>query len=508
MKIILRLSAILSIYLGALASAQSFGSSLSSASAFQHPRDQIALQLGAIQMGYTAPFQIAPGNATKAQQAANALLMGRNALDATVAKPAVKVQGFVNSPAVDTVEYRDQLYQAVEAVVTSPVAGTIRGSVSVVGSTKKASVSATLSLPPNAYTIPVPYALEAATSVDAQMLRQELLATGLIIPSSITVSTLAGSGSPGFADGIGETATFHHPVGGAVDKSGNIYVGEWYNQKIRKITPSGTVSTFAGSGQSGYADGSANTAKFYYPQSLAFDSVGNLYIADTENSRIRKITPTGTVSTFAGSGNAAFLDGIGVQASFSNPSGVAIDKEDNLYVADWGNHRIRKITPQGVVSTLAGSGNAGFADGIGTDASFAYPCQLTVDRNGIIYVTDYENCSIRKITPQGVVSTLAGSGNAGFADGIGTNASFNVVVGIANDFYGNIYVADVLNNRIRKITPSGIVSTLAGSGQSGKIDGPSLESSFYGPNGVAVDSAGNIYVSDSKNNCIRKITIK
>jgi sulfatase modifying factor 1 len=181
MKIILRLSAILSIYLGALASAQSFGASSSSASAFQHPRDQIALQLGAIQMGYTVPFQLI-GNPTAIQQAANALLMGRNALAATVAKPAVKVQGFVNSPAVDTVEYRDQLYQAVEAVVTSPVIGTVKGSVSVVGSTKKVYVSATLTPPPSAYTIPVPFALEARSCADLGQITDVLVSAGLMSP--------------------------------------------------------------------------------------------------------------------------------------------------------------------------------------------------------------------------------------------------------------------------------------------------------------------------------------
>jgi hypothetical protein len=165
MKIFLRFLVVLSICLGSFASAQSLSSASTSSFTFQHPRDQIALQLGAIQMGYTVPFRIVSGNATIAQQAANALLMGRNALAATVAKPALKVQGVVNSPAVDTVEYRDQLYQAVEAVVTSPVIGTIKGSVLVVGSTKKVFVSAALTPPPSAYTIPVPFALEASNSV-------------------------------------------------------------------------------------------------------------------------------------------------------------------------------------------------------------------------------------------------------------------------------------------------------------------------------------------------------
>jgi formylglycine-generating enzyme required for sulfatase activity len=195
-----------------LISCATFVASAQSTLSFNHPKDQIALQLGAIQMGYTMPFQLVSGNATKAQQAANALVMGRNALDATVAKPAVKVQGFVNSPAVDTVEYRDQLYQAVEAVVTSPVVGSIRGTVTVVGSSKKVSVSAVITLPPNAYTIPVPYALEAATSVDAQALRDELVAAGVL--------TAVGGGTAG--GGGNATAEMISVQGGTLPQSSGL----------------------------------------------------------------------------------------------------------------------------------------------------------------------------------------------------------------------------------------------------------------------------------------------
>ncbi|MDR2208342.1 MAG: hypothetical protein LBE22_05145, partial [Azoarcus sp.] len=226
------------------------------------------------------------------------------------------------------------------------------------------------------------------------------------------------------------------------------------------------VSTLAG-GEEGFADGVGGEAKFYWPFGITSDAAGNLYVADGGNHRIRKITPAGEVSTLAG-GEEGFADGVGSDAEFDHPSGIAIDAAGNLYVADGGNHRIRKITPAGEVSTLAG-GEEGFADGVGSDAKFEHPFGITVDAAGRLYVADTANDRIRKITPAGVVSTLAG-GELGFADGVGSNAKFSRPFGITSDAAGNLYVADTVNNRIRKITPAGEVSTLAGS-EEGFADG-------------------------------------
>jgi sugar lactone lactonase YvrE len=295
-----------------------------------------------------------------------------------------------------------------------------------------------------------------------------------------------------------------------VDSSGNVYVADTGNQRIRKITPNGTVTTLAGDaddeGGGGYADGNGTAASFSNPSGVAVDSSGNVYVADSDNQRIRKITPNGAVTTLAGSHNGGYADGIGTAAKFSVSQEVAVDSSGNVYVADTYNHRIRKITPNGMVTTLAGSGNEAYADGNGTAASFTYPRGVAVDSSGNVYVADSYNQRIRKITPNGTVTTLAGSGNTGYADGMGTAASFNSPNGVAVDSSGNVYVADSYNQRIRKITPNGTVTTLAGSGNQAYADGNGTAASFNYPEGVAVDSSGNVYVADAGNHRIRKIT--
>ncbi|MDR2208257.1 MAG: hypothetical protein LBE22_04705 [Azoarcus sp.] len=359
---------------------------------------------------------------------------------------------------------------------------------------------------------------------------------------TVLVNTLAG-GESGFADGKGGDAKFRMPEGIASDAAGNLYVADRGNHRIRKITPAGEVSTLAG-GEEGFADGIGNAARFHLPEGVASDAAGNLYVADTVNNRIRKITPAGEVSTFAG-GEEGFADGVGSDARFFAPSGIAVDAAGNLYVVDRGNNRIRKITPAGEVSTLAGgkrgfadgiggdakvcdpprAGNRGFAggvesladveegfaDGIGGDAMFCGPSGITIDAAGNLYVADIWNYRIRKITPAGEVSTLAGS-EEGFADGIGGDARFNLPTGIAIDAAGYLYVADSWNDRIRKITPAGEVSTLAGGeiagGERGFADGIGGDARFYAPVGIASDAAGNLYVTDIGNHRIRKIEIR
>jgi sugar lactone lactonase YvrE len=270
--------------------------------------------------------------------------------------------------------------------------------------------------------------------------------------TSWVVSTLAGSGAAGYADGTGTAAQFDSPGGMAMDGTGNVYVADRYNERIRKITPGGEVTTLAGSGVSGYADGTGTAAQFSRPFEVAVDDAGNLYVADDGNHRIRKITPGGVVTTLAGSGVSGYVDGTGTAAQFYWPAGVAVDGAGNVYVMDYGNHRIRKITSGGVVTTLAGSGAAGYADGTGTEAQFYFPTGVAVDGAGNLYVTDYGNHRIRKITPGGEVTTLAGS-SSGYADGTGTEAQFNSPTGVAVDGAGNLYVGDIANNRIRKLTP-------------------------------------------------------
>jgi sugar lactone lactonase YvrE len=274
------------------------------------------------------------------------------------------------------------------------------------------------------------------------------------------MEVLAGSGRGGFADGAGAAAQFDGPVGIAKDGEGNIIIADYRNHRVRKITPDGTVSTLAGSGNEGFADGAGAAAQLHYPRGVAVDGKGSIIIADSGNHRVRKVTPDGTVSTLAGSGSAGFADGAGAAAQFYCPFGVAVDGEGSIIIADWGNHRVRKLTPDGTVSTLAGSGRAGFADGAGAAAQFNHPYGVAVDGKGNMIIMDSNNHRVRKVTPDGTVSTLAGSGSSGFADGAGAAAQFNDPRGVAVDGEGSFIIAEYNNKRLRKITPDGTVSTL------------------------------------------------
>lgn len=332
------------------------------------------------------------------------------------------------------------------------------------------------------------------------------------ISPSGAVITLAGlAGTKGNADGTGMAARFSFPQGVTVDATGNVYVADTSNFTIRKITPGGDVSTLAGlAGTRGSTDGTGLNARFDFPNSLTVDGAGNIYVTDTVNNSIRKIAPPNVVTTLAGAaGSLGTADGTGSAAGFTSPQGVAVDNTGNVYVADTGNFTIRKITPSAVVTTLAGlARNGGSGDGTGSSARFFQPAGVTVDNNGNVYVADSGNFTIRKVTPGGVVSTIAGSvGNGGSADGLGTAARFNNPLGVAADNAGNVYVADTNNNTIRKIAPGGNVTTFAGlAGSSGSADGPGDVARFSRPGGIAVDGAGNVYVADTNNNAIRKIT--
>ena len=347
------------------------------------------------------------------------------------------------------------------------------------------------------------------TDPPAQTIRKIMLSG-----TNRVVTTFAGTAVQlGSNDGTGSAARFLTPQGASVDGDGNLYVADFGNNAIRKITPNAMVTTLAGqSGGSGLADGVGNAAQFYIPHSAAVDNAGNVYVGDTFNHTIRKITPAGLVTTIAGTaGNKGYADGVGTAEApqFNSPIGLSSDSAGNLYLADNGNETIRKVSAAGVVTTLAGQvGIKGSVNGTGTNALFNSPHSTVVDSAGNVFVSDGVNRTIRKITPGGAVTVFTGSTSLqGTNDGLGGAARFTQPMGLAIDSADNLYVADQGGNTIRKITPGALVTTLAGWGRvSGTNDGAGSAARFTGPQGIAADSAGNVYVTDTGNDTIRKIT--
>jgi phospholipase C len=335
-------------------------------------------------------------------------------------------------------------------------------------------------------------------------------ARGQSIYAPYTFTTFAGApGAAGTNDATGTEARFRFPESVAVDSACTVFVADTYNYTIRRITPAGVVTTLAGlPGTSGTNDGTGTDARFNAPSSVAVDGAGNIYVADLLNHTIRKVTPAGAVTTLAGlPGISGTNDGTGSGARFNLPAGVAVDAGTNVYVADSGNQTVRSITPAGVVATLAGlAGTGGSDDGTNSGARFNQPTGVGVDSATNVYVADRGNSTIRRITPAGVVTTLAGQALIpGSTDG--TNALFFNPSDVKVDGAGNLYVADSGNAAIRRVSSSGVVSTLAGLARTlGTNDGTGSNALFDNPTGVALDTCGNLYVADASSDTIRSGT--
>lgn len=320
------------------------------------------------------------------------------------------------------------------------------------------------------------------------------------------VSTYAGSTLKGIRDGSLSEALFNWPTGLAIDKEGNLYVSDYKNFAIRIITPNGNVGTVTGFIGQGYKDGSLKQAMFAGPDNIVFDDKGNLIVGDADAVAIRLISKKGVVTTISGGEKRGFQDGAKGEAQFSYPTGVAVDSKGNIIVADRYSHAIRKINKKGKVTTIAGNGIAGYRDGLGKESMLREPISVAVGPDDIIYVSDSGNNMIRKIDKNGYVSTYAGTLKRGHRDGVGYEASFNWPTGLAVDKDGVIFVCDSASSTIRIITPDKIVFTIAGRLTKGSTDGAFGQNLFNFPTGIAVDEKGNIFVADSGNNLIRKIT--
>ena len=330
----------------------------------------------------------------------------------------------------------------------------------------------------------------------------------------VTTALVAGSGSPGWADGKGAQAKFQLPRGIAVGTDGVAYVADSANQRIRKVATDGTVTTLAGKGTQGFADGAGSAAVFWGPEGVAVAADGTVYVADTLNQRIRKVSATGVVTTLAGDAPepdiddtkaaGAYKDGKGAAARFDEPSGIAVAADGVVYVADAANHRIRAIAVDGTVTTLAGSGVGNFADGKGNAASFFGPRALALGTGGVLYVADTGNHRIRQVTADGTVTTVAGKGTAGIANGIAAEATFNAPRGVAVDG-GTVFVVDSEGHTLRQVA-NGQVTTLAGTGEAGYFEGAPTAAKWNTPSGVAFVSAGKWLVADALNHRLRQFT--
>ena len=349
-----------------------------------------------------------------------------------------------------------------------------------------------------------------------------LFALALFLQSSFAhaqiITTIAGSDSISLGDGGPATACeLYNPSDVAIDTAGNIYIADGSNNRIRKVNTSGIITTIAGTGTAGYnGDGIAATlAELSYPSSIALDGSGNIYICDDHNFRIRMINTSGIITTIAGTGTSGYNgDNIAAtSAQITSSAGIAVDGSGNVYISDIGNNRIRKISPVtgGIITTISGTGIAGYSGngGPATAGEIYHPIAITTDGLGNVYFTEYGNNCVRKINAVGILSTIAGNGTGGYSGDsfAATMAQLDFPTGVKVDNLGNVYISDANNNRIREVNTSDIITTIAGTGIAGFSGdgGPAILAEFISPGGIAVNGQGNVYIADWGNNRIRYI---
>ncbi len=347
---------------------------------------------------------------------------------------------------------------------------------------------------------------EILTLAAATSLTLLLMSANQVYSQTYTINTVVGNGAAAYSGDGGPaiSAALNYPGQITLDASGNLYITDGLNHVIRKVNTSGIITTIAGNG-----------VALYIPAGIAIDASGAIFFSEFGNNLIHKLTTSGIITTIAGTGNAGYAGdgGLATSAEFLGSYGVAVDLSGNVYIADRNNHRIRKINTSGIITTIAGNGIGGYSGdgGLAASAMLNSPTGVTTDATGNIYISDQDNNRIRKVNTSGIISTIAGNGIAGFAGdgGSATSAELNTPAHLTIDVLGNIYITEYLNNRIRKINTSGIISTIAGNGTFGFSGDGGLATSaeLNGAYGVAVDASGNVYISDSYNNRIRKLSI-
>ncbi len=367
--------------------------------------------------------------------------------------------------------------------------------------------------------------IKKSLKINVYFLKKSIMKRLLLIVFGFTnianaqiISTYAGNGTAGYSgDGSAATAaSLDGPGGIAFDGSGNIFVSDYNNHTIRKISPSGIITTIAGNGFSGFSGdgGPATNAQLSNPAKIALDSIGNLYVADFSNNRIRRISVSGIITTVAGNGVGGYNgDGIAAtSAKLHNPSGVFLDHTGSIFIADYSNNRIRKVSASGIITTVAGNGIAGSLGdgGMATAAEINNPWGASVDATGNIYIADAANNKIRKVVVSGIINTFAGTGIPGFSgDGaLATAAKLDNPGGVIFDSLGNIYIDDQFNGRVRKVAATGIISTIAGNGIAGYggDGGPATAAEINLSNEIGLDHYDNLFICDNSNHRVRKIS--
>ncbi len=406
---------------------------------------------------------------------------------------------------------------AANAGIYTVVVGNIAGTVTSSNAVLVLTVPPTIEIPPQSLT--VTNGAEAGFSVAVSgtaPIGFQWLFNGVDLPREV-VSTVAGNGGSGFGGdgGVASHASFANPAGVAIDASGNVYVADQGNSRIRKVGTNGVVTTVAGNGNPGYSGdgGPATNASLNQPAGVALDARGNLFIEDYENHCVRKVDLLGIITTVAGNGlpGNSGDGGPATNASLWFPDGVVVDGAGNIFISDQLNDCVRKVGTNGIITTVAGNGRFGYSGdgGAATGAALGAPAALAVDASGHLFIADTDNQCVRRVDAKGVIATVAGTGTRGFSGdgGPATNAALNDPAGVAVDVFGNLFIADTDNQRIRWVDTNGIITTLAGRGSPGYSGdgGAAAGASFNSPSGVATDASGHLFVADESNNRVREV---